>query len=146
MYLSASVALISPMLLQILTVRMSIECSLWTWDWTDERTFVLCLTFSGSEGIIRTCVLWTRVPHGNRKADRYCGRKQCDMSPLPPTLHTAFRHCYDFMTAFSALLSRRCMKVAPSVIQANRSLRDFRLPSRCRWGLRSSGLFRSASQ
>jgi hypothetical protein len=26
---------------------------------------------------------------GNRKANRYCGRKQCDMSLLPPTLHTA---------------------------------------------------------
>jgi hypothetical protein len=82
----------------------------------DERTFVLYLTFSGSEGVTRTCVLWTLVPHGNRKADRYCGRKQCDMSLPPATMHTAFRHCYYSMVAFSILLSRGCINVAPSVI------------------------------
>jgi hypothetical protein len=115
------------------------------WDRTDEQTFVLCLTFSGSEGVTRTCVLWTQIPHGNRKADRYCGRKQCDMSVLPPTLHTASGAV---MTPWRRLVSC-CEEDAKSgsyVIQGNMWLREFRLPSRCRYGLRCCGLLRSVSQ
>ena len=87
MYLSASVASLNTHSNNFHWM-FSVDTGRSLWDRTDEQTFVLNLTFSGSEGVTRTCVLWTRIPHGNRKADRYCGRKQCDMSLLPPTLHT----------------------------------------------------------